>query len=56
MCVFTCARARTGLAWFVPGFAHIVGTAAQSLCGVEVELLCTGTATVVPVTQTFPHV
>lgn len=46
---------RTRLTRLVPGFSHIVGTAAHLLCHVEGQLVLTRVIKVM-VTHTFPHV
>lgn len=51
----TGCRSRTGLARLVPGFSHIVGTAAHLLGHVEGQLVLTGVIKVT-VTHAFPHV
>lgn len=49
------SRSRTGLAWLVPGFSNIIGTAAHLLGHVEGQLVLTCVIEVT-VTHTFPHV
>lgn len=55
-CVLTCSR---GWAWFtrfVPGFAHIICTAAHPLCHIKRQLILTGGSIIAPVAKAFSHV
>lgn len=51
----TGSRSWTGLTWLVPGFSHVVGTAAHLLGHVEGQLVLTRVVKVT-ITHTLPHV
>lgn len=53
--ILTGSRSWTGFAWLIPGFPHIVGTAAHLFGHVEGQLVLTRVVKVT-VTHTLPHV